>query len=60
MAHSPNLDEEGYLIGPQDWNGEAARQLAPQETSARPEHRPNRKCRAPCSNSHRVSAHRLK
>jgi sulfur relay (sulfurtransferase) DsrC/TusE family protein len=60
MTHLSNLDEEGYLIGPQDWNEEAARQLALRETSARLEHLLNRKCRAPYSNSHRVSAHRLK
>ena len=27
----PNTDEEGYLIEPQDWNEEVARQLALQE-----------------------------
>ncbi|HEY8886963.1 MAG TPA: TusE/DsrC/DsvC family sulfur relay protein [Gallionella sp.] len=31
MPQLPNLDEEGYLIKPQDWNEEVARQLALQE-----------------------------
>lgn len=28
---SPNIDEEGYLIEPQDWNEDIARQFAAQE-----------------------------
>jgi TusE/DsrC/DsvC family sulfur relay protein len=31
IPHIPNTDDEGYLIEPQDWNEEVARQLALQE-----------------------------
>jgi dissimilatory sulfite reductase related protein len=31
IPQMPNTDEEGYLIEPQDWNEEVARQLALQE-----------------------------
>ncbi len=30
-AHTPNTDEEGYLIEPQDWNEDLARRFALQE-----------------------------
>ncbi|MBI5430008.1 MAG: TusE/DsrC/DsvC family sulfur relay protein [Nitrosomonadales bacterium] len=36
---SPNIDEEGYLIEPQDWNEDIARQFAAQENiSLTPDH----------------------
>ena len=31
IPQSPNTDEEGYLIDPQDWNEDIARQFAAQE-----------------------------
>jgi len=31
IPQMPNTDEEGYLIEPQDWNEEVAKQLALQE-----------------------------
>lgn len=31
VSQSPGTDDEGYLIDPQDWNEDIARQLAAQE-----------------------------
>ena len=32
LPQSPNTDEEGYLVDPQDWNEDIARQFAAQES----------------------------